>query len=181
MWRKGLAIGITAVLTLAQEAPIRREGAHWVQVITGSIAIPSDCRLKVETRGPVTLRGIQGERVSYTIKKRVRARSEAEARALLNAAAVRTAARNGSAAITLAQRTRPFVTAEMELRSRPDLEEASVETVGGDVQIYDIQGTVREHLCKTRNRLCLSNVPQWPDEDLRDAAGPRRRSLDRPW
>jgi DUF4097 and DUF4098 domain-containing protein YvlB len=143
MWRKGLAIGITAVLALAQEAPIRREGAHWVQVITGSIAIPSDCRLKVETRGPVTLRGIQGERVSYTITKRVRARSEAEARALLNAAAVRTAVRNGSASISLAQRTRPLVTAEMELGSRPDLEEASVETVGGDVQVYDIQGTVR--------------------------------------
>ena len=60
MWRKGLAIGITAVLALAQEAPIRREGAHWVQVVTGSIAIPPDCSLKVETRGPVTLRGIQG-------------------------------------------------------------------------------------------------------------------------
>ena len=35
----------------------------------GSIAIPSDCSLKVETRGPVTLRGIQGDRVTYTIKK----------------------------------------------------------------------------------------------------------------
>ena len=50
----------------------------------------------------MTLRGLSADRVTYTIKKRVRARSEAEARALLKAAAVRTYARNGSAGITLA-------------------------------------------------------------------------------
>jgi DUF4097 and DUF4098 domain-containing protein YvlB len=143
MWRKALAIGITAVLALAQEAPIRREGAHWVQVITGSIAIPPDCRLKVETRGPITLRGIPGDRISYSIKKRVRAGSEAEARTLLKASAVRTIARNGTATITLLQRARPLVSAEMELRSRPDLELAAVETVGGDIQVYDIKGAVQ--------------------------------------
>ena len=49
MWRKGLVFAVTAILAFAQEAPIRREGAHWVQVVTGFIAVPTDCRLKVET------------------------------------------------------------------------------------------------------------------------------------
>jgi DUF4097 and DUF4098 domain-containing protein YvlB len=143
MWFRGFVIAVTTVLAFAQEAPIRKEGPHWVQVITGSLAIPSDCRLRVETRGPVTLRGLSEDRITYTIKKRVRARSEAEARALLNGASVRTSFRNGQAAITLGQRTRPAVTAEMELRSRGDLQLASVDTIGGDVQIYDVKGAVQ--------------------------------------
>ncbi len=143
MWFKKLFIGAVAVIAFAQEGPIRKEGAHWVQVVTGSVTIPSDCRLKVETRGPVTLRGLAEDRVTYTIKKRVRARSEAEARTLLKAANIRASHRNGVATIALDQRARPAVTAEMELRSRGDLQLLSVDTIGGDVQIYDVRGGVQ--------------------------------------
>ena len=142
MWRKGLVLAISAILAFAQEAPIRREGSHWIQVLTGSIPAPPDCRLKVETRGPVTLQGRSADRISYTIKKRVRARTEAEARALLNAAAIRTTSRNGLATITLAQRARPAVSAEMELSARSDLSFVSIDSTGGDLQIYDILGSV---------------------------------------
>src|SRR5688572_9913106 len=113
MWLRGVVFAVATVFVCAQEGPIRKEGAHWVQVVTGSVAIPSDCKLTVETRGPVILRGLSDDRVSYTIKKRVRARSEAEARALLKAAEVRASYRNGLATITFAQRARPAVTAEM--------------------------------------------------------------------
>jgi len=142
MWRKGLAVAVTALLAFAQEAPIRREGAHWVQVVTGSIAIPPDCRLKVDSRGPVTLRGQATDRVTYTVKKRVRARSEAEARKLLQAANVRATARNGLAVIAFTPRLGPAVSGEMELSSRHDLQSVILATSGGDVQVYDIQGTV---------------------------------------
>ena len=142
MWRKGLVLSISAILAFAQEAPIRREGTHWVQVLTGSIAAPPDCRLKIETRGPVTLRGRSADQITYTIRKRVRARNEAEARALLNAARIRTSAREGLATITLAQRTRPSVSAEMKSRARSDLSFVSIDTTGGDLQIYDILGGV---------------------------------------
>ena len=142
MWRKGLILAISAILAFAQEAPIRREGTHWIQVLTGSLPAPPDCRLKVETRGPVTLQGRWADRIAYTIKKRVRARTEAEARALLNDAAIRTTSRNGLATITLARRARPAVSAEMELSARSDMRFASIDTTGGDLQIYDILGSV---------------------------------------
>jgi DUF4097 and DUF4098 domain-containing protein YvlB len=143
MWRKGLVFTLTAILVFAQEGPIHREGVHWVQVVTGSIPLPADCKLKVETYGPVTLRGRTGDQLTYTIKKRVRARSEAEAKALLKAAAVRASARNNQAVIALVTRTRPVVIADMELSARPDLLTATVETIGGDIQVYDIQGVVQ--------------------------------------
>src|SRR6185369_12833871 len=63
-------------------------------------------------------------------------------RALLNAAVVRATLRNGVAAITLAQRARPAVNAEMELGTRPDLSFVSVDTAGGDLQIFDVLGSV---------------------------------------
>ena len=142
MWRKGLIPAITAILAFAQDAPIRREGSHWIQVVTGSIPAPLDCKLRIETRGPVTLRGRSATQITYTIKKRVRARTEAEARALLSAAAIRATSRNGVAKITLAQRARNSVNAEMELGSRPDLGYVAIDTAGGDLQIYDIAGGV---------------------------------------
>jgi DUF4097 and DUF4098 domain-containing protein YvlB len=142
MWRKGLVLAISAILAFAQESLIRREGAHWVQVVTGSLPAPPDCTLRIETRGPVTLRGRSANQINYTIKKRVRARTEAEARALLKAAVVRAISRNGVAAITLAQRARAAVNAEMELGTRPDLRFVSVDTAGGDLQIFDVLGSV---------------------------------------
>lgn len=142
MWRCS-SILIVAAIALAQDAPIRREGAHWIQVVTGYLQIPSDCKLRVENRGPITLRGLAEDQVAYTVRKRVRARSEAEARSLLNAAAVRASLRNGVANITFNQRARSAVLAEMEIRSRGDLQLASLDTLGGDIQIYDIRGAVQ--------------------------------------
>ena len=140
-WHKTLILPLTVVLALGQEPSIRREGSHWVQVITGTLPAPSGCRLKVENRGPVTVRGQKSNQISYTITKRVRARSEAEARALLRAAAVRATSRNGIASVALTRRNRS-VLADMELMTRPDLAIASIESLGGDLQIYDILGDV---------------------------------------
>lgn len=134
---------LAALLAYAQDGPVRREGTHWVQVVTGSIPVPPDCRVKVDTRGPVTLHGMAGDRVTYTVKKRVRARTETEARALLTAAKIRASSRNGLATITLSQRPRQVVSADMQLTSRPDVQLVTVETFGGDIQVYDIEGVVQ--------------------------------------
>jgi DUF4097 and DUF4098 domain-containing protein YvlB len=142
MKRIGIALVVPAILALAQEAPIRKEGAYWVQVLTGSIAAPADCKLDIENRGPITLQGQPStDRITYTIKKRVRAKSEAEARALLHAAAVKVLSRGAAASLILSQR-RPLVLAEMQIRVRPDVSLAAIETAGGDIQVYDIAGMV---------------------------------------
>jgi DUF4097 and DUF4098 domain-containing protein YvlB len=141
MWRIGLALSVAAILAFAQEAPIRREGTHWVQVITGTLVTPPDCKLKVQTRGPITLQGVASDRITYTIKKRVRAKSEAEARGLLRAASVHAAVRRGLATIALSE-TRSRISADMMLSGGSDLQAVALGTSGGDIQVYDIRGTV---------------------------------------
>jgi DUF4097 and DUF4098 domain-containing protein YvlB len=142
MRRIGIALVLSTILALAQDAPIRKEGAHWVQVLTGSIPAPADCKLRIENRGPITLQGQPfTDRITYAIKKRVRAKSEAEARALLEAATVRVVSRGAARSVVLTQR-RPLVSAEMQIGTRTDLSLAAVESTGGDIQVYDIAGMV---------------------------------------
>jgi DUF4097 and DUF4098 domain-containing protein YvlB len=144
MWRAATALTLAAILAIAQEAPIRREGTHWVQVITGSMALPPDCKLKVDTRGPIILQGQPSSpnKISYTIKKRVRAKSEAEARTLLRSAAVSANVRRGLATVALSQ-TRSRISAEVLLNTGTDLQSATLVTSAGDIQVYDIEGQVK--------------------------------------
>jgi hypothetical protein len=143
-WRAATALTLAAILAFAQEAPIRREGAHWVQVITGSMALPPDCKLKVDTRGAIILQGQPSSpgKISYTIKKRVRAKSEAEARTLLRTAAVTANVRRGLATVALTQ-ARPRISAEMLLTGNSDLQSVTLATSAGDIQVYDISGQVQ--------------------------------------
>jgi DUF4097 and DUF4098 domain-containing protein YvlB len=142
--RAAAALTLAAFLAFAQEAPIRREGAHWVQVITGSMVLPPEAKLKVDTRGPIILQGQSSSpnNISYTIKKRVRAKSEAEARTLLRAAAVSAHVRRGLATVSLSQ-TRSRISAEVLLKCDRDLQSATLATSAGDIEVYDIQGPVQ--------------------------------------
>lgn len=143
MWRTGIALGAAALFALAQDGPIRREGTHWVQVITGTLATPPEGKLKVETRGPITLQGQPSSgRINYTIKKRVRAKSEAEARVLLRAASVQAGVRRGVATIGLSE-NRSRISADMTLKCGQDLQAVTLSTSGGDIQVYDIDGVVQ--------------------------------------
>src|SRR5690348_7908951 len=67
----------------AEEIKLTRDGAFWVQTITGSDAAAPHGRLRVSTQGPVTLRGGADNQLQYTVTRRVKARDEAEARRLL--------------------------------------------------------------------------------------------------
>ena len=141
---KKLLLASAAFIAYAQEAPIRREGAYWVQVLTGSIPLPAGSKLKVETRGPITVQGGPSDGISYRVKKRVRANSEQRARALLSAGALRADLRGGVATIALAELWRDAaVSAEISVTSRPDLHSSRLETRGGDIQVYDLRGAVQ--------------------------------------
>jgi hypothetical protein len=70
---------LTIGAALAQ-TPVTREGADWVQTVTGSMAIGVDNSIHIRTDGTIVVRGQNKDaRVSYTLKKRVRARSAIEA------------------------------------------------------------------------------------------------------
>src|ERR1700676_5461230 len=75
-----------AVLSLMQIAPaqqeVRHEDGRWVRTISGSA--PCNARLRVSAHGPVTLQGGTSKELTYTVKLSVNARTEAQARRLLD-------------------------------------------------------------------------------------------------
>jgi hypothetical protein len=70
-----------------------REGDRWVRVFSG--AAPAGQKLRVDAHGPVTLRAGVSRQLSYTAKVSVRARSEADARRLLDQFQVRVTPQGG--------------------------------------------------------------------------------------
>ena len=90
IWRCSIALAAAFVALGAEESKLAREGEFWVQTVTGSEAADIGGRLRVSTRGPVTVRGAAQDHVQYTITKRVKAKDEAEARRRLSRFLVRT-------------------------------------------------------------------------------------------
>jgi DUF4097 and DUF4098 domain-containing protein YvlB len=121
----------------AQPGTLRREGGYWVEVLQGSTAPGSS--LKVHTRGPVTIRGTAAaSKVTYVLRKKVRARSEAEARQLLSHLQVKTA----PGVLHLSYPARTIASAELEVTTPSRVGSVLVETHSGDVGVSDIQGSV---------------------------------------
>src|ERR1043166_2376306 len=88
-----VGIGALVMLTLspgggAQPAPrLMRENGKWVRVIYGNH--PAVSRLRINTHGPVTLEAGTSNQFTYTVKVAVSARSEAEARRVIQQYAIR--------------------------------------------------------------------------------------------
>jgi DUF4097 and DUF4098 domain-containing protein YvlB len=124
------------------EGPITREGRYWVQTVEGSI--PAGARLRVGSIGGITVRGDSGNEVHYTVRKRARAGSEAEARSMLQRAQVR-ASRQGAVVSLSAEDPRCrncSFSADWNITAPRSTEEAILETHGGRIEAYDLDGRV---------------------------------------
>jgi hypothetical protein len=140
-WSLPLALITTGVMS-ASGGQLVREGAYWVETVTGGLPLEDGGVLRVHVKGAVTVRGGAGEGVRYTLKKRVRAQSEAEARSLLDQLRFRAASTSNGASLSMTFPPRPAAAAELQIVTRPRLRQARVETQAGDVQIYDVLGSV---------------------------------------
>jgi hypothetical protein len=95
-------------------------------------------------RGPVMVQGVPGiAAAQWTLRKRVRASSEAAARRLLSELVLRTGTAVGSSTLTLAWPERPAASAELEIRVPSSLRRIVVETHSGDLRISGIEGHVQ--------------------------------------
>jgi DUF4097 and DUF4098 domain-containing protein YvlB len=131
-------LALTAGL-FAQPAPLKREGGYWVEVLEGAAVLAPAAPLVVQTRGAVVVRGGRGaSEARYVLRKRVRARSEAEARKLLAAVALRTTASR----LQLVYPASSTVAAELEVAVPARVRSVAVDTDSGDVAVTDIQGRV---------------------------------------
>jgi hypothetical protein len=137
-----LSILLLTAGLVAEAGVLTREGAYWVEATTGTLPVPARGQLKVHVRGPVTVRGLPVDGVKYTLRKRVRARTESEARRLLAQLVFRTASSREEAFFSMTYPERPAASAELEIQTTPRLAKAWIETHAGDVQVYDIEGVV---------------------------------------
>src|SRR5690348_242177 len=87
--RAGLAAWLFAALPLAvfAQPALVREGGRWVETLTGSV--PAGVRLRASCQGPVHLEAGAAGDGNYTVRLSVAARTEAEARRILERSIVR--------------------------------------------------------------------------------------------
>jgi hypothetical protein len=116
---------------------ITREGNRWVITLTG--ALPAGAQLRVMSRGPVRLEGGSGNTVSFTAKLSVDARTEDDARRIFDRYSMRTVSANNQ--VVLSAPGGP-VSTSLDIKA-PRLKLAVVETAGGSVEAYSIDGDLR--------------------------------------
>jgi DUF4097 and DUF4098 domain-containing protein YvlB len=138
----GRALLLSAIVLpalVAQESAITREGRYWVKSIQGSGAI-AQSRLQVKTNGDVTVTGASKSGYTYTLKLRVRAANEKQARARLAASPI-SAAAHGDILVLSA----PVSDSASELRLElpRSVKEVTIATAGGGVDLSDLNGMLR--------------------------------------
>jgi hypothetical protein len=130
---------------LAGEPVLTREGKYWVEVRSGSEAIAPAARLRITSRGPVTINGsLSGTSrpdLSYALKIRVKAASETQARLLTKQFNVRVAKQGGNAIYLVVQRGDG--TAELEVQAPRTAPETTIATTEGAVAFFDLDGAVQ--------------------------------------
>lgn len=136
-----LAAGILAVWA-QQPSSVTREGRYWVQTESGSAPMTKTGRLRVSTRGEVSLRGEDRGDIAYALKKRVKAESEAAARDLLRKLRLDAVRQGDATEITLRL---PPVSAEAALRLRVPrtLREVELISQGGNLEAEELAGALR--------------------------------------
>lgn len=138
----GLQLGLAACLAVAAfagESALRRDGEFWVEEGRGSVLVPSNGNIRIASFGAVTVKGVAGSELVYIITKRVRARSEAEARRRLSLCRVRTSHQGKVTRLWLEGRAEA---AELEIAAPQSSGEVMVETRAGTVDVSKFDGAV---------------------------------------
>src|SRR5258706_1345302 len=82
-----LAVVVHVILAgslLAEDSSVKRIGSnHWERITAGAVEQAVRPRISVKAPGHVIVQGGSGSQITYKLRQRVRARSEAEARKLL--------------------------------------------------------------------------------------------------
>ena len=138
-----LPVMMAGNLLLAQSpAGVEREGAYWVQTVKASVAAETVHQLRVNTVGAVTLRGSTEPRVSYVLRKRIRARSEAEALRSLAQVKVSWNALKEMGQLVVVQPPNHPAYVDVELRVPRGLRQTVISTRGGNISAVDLDNGI---------------------------------------
>jgi len=138
-------ISIVGVAALSPSAfsQITREGRYWVETVNGiATATPLE-RFRLDTVGNVVLQGGDGEKVTYKLKLRVRARDAQEAEVLLHEFEVRSRTQSGVLRLTVTPPANISEGPELSVTVPRSLQQVWIETRGGNVQAMDLDGELQ--------------------------------------
>ncbi|MEO8129895.1 MAG: hypothetical protein ABJF23_26180 [Bryobacteraceae bacterium] len=137
------ALGLTGAMAAFGQSPgVIRQGSYWMQTSMGTVAAPASGKVVVKTQGGVVVRGGTGSQVSYVLRTRVQAASEAEAMRQLRAVSLRVANRASALELDLVRPSRNEGLADLEIHAPGKLGNIRVLTQDGNVEVYDIEGSV---------------------------------------
>lgn len=164
------AVSLFAAVTLAlAQSPITREGSDWVQVTSGTLPAHPSGKLHVLTEGNLVLQGHDnGARITYSLRRSVRAASLGAAERLLRDFDIRTPVGGSLASIAvLAPRGGSIQSIDLQLSVPRSLQVAILETRGGNISVSGIDGEVRAET--SAGQLTLDRVGAAPS--LRTGGG----------
>jgi len=136
------ALAAAAPAHAQAEARIQRDGAAWVETVTGSIPIGDASRLRIITRGDVNLRGAATSQIQYEYQKRVRARDLNEAKRLLATQEIRLWRQGDWAQVTLHEPGWSLISGTIHVRVPMKLRQAVVETRTGNLDLAGLEAEV---------------------------------------
>ena len=128
---------VTLAWLVWADPALLREGGYWVEATSGSVPAPPSGHMRIVTTGSVAVKGVPQDKVQYTVRKRVRARTEAEARRLLSGVRVVSAG-----ALKVNQAPDHPASVDLEVQLPRPVKQTSVFTRGGNVTITDLDGSV---------------------------------------
>src|SRR5437867_5708648 len=137
-------LSFSILLALPQEGPITRDGRYWVQTVEGTTQAPGLMRLRVNSVGGITVRGDAGSQIRYSARKRVRTGSEAEARRMFERVRVQSS-RQGPTfvlSVDVQECRRCNFSADIQMTVPRSVQETILETHGGSLEVYDVDGRV---------------------------------------
>ncbi|MBV8817056.1 MAG: hypothetical protein JO022_01795, partial [Acidobacteriaceae bacterium] len=138
---KAPLVVIVAVGAAFAQPQITREGNDWVQVLNGVVPGNGYIRLRVVTEGDVRVRGQKSDsRISFTLKKRVRAGTLREAERLLADFNIRTVIGGTAASITVVGPRGPVHSSDFSVTVPASLKSAVLETQAGNLIASDLAG-----------------------------------------
>jgi DUF4097 and DUF4098 domain-containing protein YvlB len=125
------------------ETRIQRDGAGWVETVTGSMPVGELTRLRILTRGDVNLRGAATGQISYEYQKRVKARDLSEAKRLLASQEIRLFPQGDWAQVVLHEPGWSLVSGAIRVRVPMELREVVVEARTGNLDLAGLDADVR--------------------------------------
>lgn len=144
---------VVGLVCQATSSTLTHEGGFWVRKTSGTLACPAKARLKVVTRGNVVVRGDQRDGLHFDLEQKTQ--SATRQNALFQLRDVNIGMRTGKdlqTAILLPQ-DRDGTECDIRINVPAGLRSLEIDSQGGDIAVYDLQGLVEAHTAAGAVRL----------------------------